>query len=278
MADFEVDDGERRRVRALVAGAVRIRFALDADAFVVRLLALAARLGEAGVAPSILLARFRIDDLYLATACAIQDEDAWAEFVTRYREFIHRFAGRILRAPASTDLADEVIADLWERRKIARFEGRSSLKTWLGTVVSHAAINASNTAKTREQLAGRPIVRAVDPAAGIEAAERSTELARLLAESIARQPTPDRLLILLYYEQGLTLDEIRPIMGLSKAALSRRLKRIRDALLETTDALASRRLGTSARSLAEGLSLSAVELDLRAACHLAAEWRPTDSV
>ena len=45
------------------------------------------------------------------------------------------------------------------------------------------------------------------------------------------------MLVLLHYEQGLTLDEIGPVMGLSKAALSRRLKRIRDALLETTDAL-----------------------------------------
>ena len=72
--------------------------------------------------------------------------------------------------------------------------------------------------------------------------------------------------MLLYYEQALTLDQIASMMSVSKAALSRRLKRIRDALLETVDQQARRRLGTSARSLADGLELSEIDLDLRAAC------------
>ena len=60
--------------------------------------------------------------------------------------------------------------------------------------------------------------------------------------------------------------------------MSRRLKRIREALLKAADALARRRLGTSARSLADGLQLSMVDLDLRAACRLAAERGPTEPV
>src|SRR5438034_7924939 len=122
MADVDVDDAERARVRALIVDVVRIRFALDAEAFVARLLDLAGRRAGAGVAPSVFLTGFSLDDLYLATACAAHDEDAWAEFITRYRDFIHRFARRVLKEPASTDLADEVIADLWERQKIARYE------------------------------------------------------------------------------------------------------------------------------------------------------------
>ena len=105
-----------------------------------------------------------------------------------------------------------MIADLWQRGKIARYEGRSSLKTWLGTVVSHAAINAAKAARTREPREEPAIHPALDPEPAIEDTERSGALARLLAESIARQPAHDRLLILLYYEQGLTLDEIGPVI------------------------------------------------------------------
>jgi len=138
MPDFQVDDAERGRVRALVVSAVRIRFVLDAEAFVSRLLGLAGRLAGAGAAPSAFLSRFSLDDLYRATACAGQDEDAWAELVTRYRDFIHRFAGSSRRGDRGSV----------ERRKIDGTERRSSLKTWFGTVVSHAAINAAKTAKT----------------------------------------------------------------------------------------------------------------------------------
>jgi hypothetical protein len=41
-----------------------------------------------------------------------------------------------------------VIADLWQRGKIARYEGRSTLRTWLGTVVANAAVNASRSRRT----------------------------------------------------------------------------------------------------------------------------------
>src|SRR5207244_7955291 len=49
--------------------------------------------------------------------------------------------------------AAELIADLWQHRKIERYEGRSSLRTWLATVVAHAAVNAGKAARTRARHA-----------------------------------------------------------------------------------------------------------------------------
>jgi RNA polymerase sigma-70 factor, ECF subfamily len=275
----EPDDVARGRGRALIVEHVRLRFALDVESFLTRALEVARAHAPAGVAPSAYLTRLSLDDLYLASACAAGDEAAWTECVATHRDFIHRFAHRVLAEPAASDLADGVIADLWQCRKIARYEGRSTLRTWLGTVVSHAAVNAAAASQVRQRREGEaPGARAADPESDLDGARRSSELARLLAESIAGQPAQDRLLVLLYYEQGLTLEAIGSVMGLSKAAVSRRLKRIREALLEAADTLARRRLGTSARSLVDGLQLSMVDLDLRAACRLAAERGPTEPV
>ena len=56
-------------------------------------------------------------------------------------------------------------------------------------------------------------------------------------------PAEDKLLLLLYYEQGLTLDEMAGVVGGSKAALSRKLQRTRDELRASIDSLSRRRAG-----------------------------------
>ena len=78
-------------------------------------------------------------------------------------------------------------------------------------------------------------------------------------------------MLLLYYDDGLTLDEIGPVLRASKAVLSRRLKRIREELRDAVDARARRELGLPAQSLVESLDLARVDLDLRAACRLSVE-------
>lgn len=202
-------------------------------------------------------------DLALARACARSEEAAWEAFGRTYFGFIRAFAARLLPDAAAADLADEVIADLWQRGKIARFEGRSSLRTWLAAVVAHAAANARERNRRLVPLDSGP-ERGVFPAAE----PRETvlpgrqRLAELLAGAMARLPARDRLLLLFYYEQGLTLEETGRLLRRSKAALSRRLKRVVAALRGEIDARAAERFGASARDLAG--DLESVELDLGA--------------
>src|SRR5438034_4928352 len=155
METLKHDDAERQRFRALVLANVRFRFVLSREDFERRVLNLARQRAPAGVLPSLFAGRLSLDDYYLATACAGGDEEAWAELIAAHRGFVHRFARRILREPEASDLAAELIADLWQHRKIERYEGRSSLRTWLGTVVAHAAVNAGKAARTRARHAHR---------------------------------------------------------------------------------------------------------------------------
>jgi hypothetical protein len=132
---------QRDRVLALVATHVHVRFALDASTFTERLLELG-RAAPSDRTPEEHVRRLSLDDLYLASACAQGEESAWEECLARHGDFVRGFARRFLREPAASDVADQVIADLWERRKMARYEGRSALRTWLGAIVAHAALNA----------------------------------------------------------------------------------------------------------------------------------------
>jgi RNA polymerase sigma-70 factor (ECF subfamily) len=203
-------------------------------------------------------------DLELARACARGDEAAWEEFGRRYFDFIRAFARRALAGAAAADLADQVIADLWQRGKIGRFEGRSTLKTWLAAVVAHAASNAAERQRrvvpledAGQRSADGPFGRRIQTDAGRLGRER---LAALLAEATARLEAPDRLLLLLYYDQGLTLEEMVPLLRRSKAVLSRRLKRVTAALRAELESRSRERFGASARELVPDLESPEIDL------------------
>lgn len=197
-------------------------------------------------------------DLELARACARGEEGSWEEFERRYFGVIRAFAARALPGAAGADLAGEVIADLWQRGKIGRFEGRSSLKTWLAAVVGHAAANASKRERRWTPLEERE--PPVAPRREAESETGRTRLGALLAEAAARLPPVDRLLVLLYYDRGLTLEEAGLILRRSKAVLSRRLTRVTGQLRNELEARSRERFGISARDLAG--PLEAPEIDL----------------
>lgn len=72
-----LEHDERSRALSLVAERVRIRFGLDAGAFLDHLLALPAGPGSPGEAPvDQRPRRLSLDDLYLAAACVRGDEAA----------------------------------------------------------------------------------------------------------------------------------------------------------------------------------------------------------
>jgi RNA polymerase sigma factor (sigma-70 family) len=266
---------DRRAVLELVARGVRVRFRLTLEAFADRLLELA-RVEGAGVPPALHVARLSLDDLYLASACAQGDERAWEECAARHFGFIRDFARRRLRGPQAEETADQVIADLWQRGKLARFSGRSSLRTWLGAVVAHAAVNAAKAARLLLPLDAEPAGGARAPGAlgdgDAAEAERRAAVAELVSRALGALGADDRLLLLLYFEQELTLDEIVPLVGHSKAWLSRRLKSLREALRGDVERLAREAHATGSEWLRAGLDLSRVPLDLARALSKAA-WK-----
>jgi RNA polymerase sigma factor (sigma-70 family) len=243
--------------------AVRERFALAPARFAARVRALARAAGceEAALGPY--AARLALDDLYLATACLAGEDAAWRELGAAHFGFMRDFAKRYLPAAEARELADEVIAEIWERGKLASYGGRSTLRTWLGTVVAHAALNARPALERMRPLA--PEAAAQPPDATVPDAadqERATLIARLLGDALRGLPAAERLMLQLYYEQRMTLDELEPILGASAPAISRRLKQSRESLRAAMEAEARRVCGESTQELHAGLDLGAIEIDL----------------
>lgn len=101
---------------------------------------------------AVLLACPRVsDDGGLIDRLRAGDEGAFAELVRRYQPALLRFAEMTV---GSRSVAEEVVQDTWIGvvRGIERFEGRSSLKTWLYRIV----FNRARSAAAKEARAGRP--------------------------------------------------------------------------------------------------------------------------
>lgn len=260
--------GPMDELRELITREVRIRFALRAEEFANRVQELAqgaCRISKRSLRDHV--AGLCLDDLYLATACTRSDERAWSELSATHFDFMRDFARRFLPHPAARDVADEVIADLWTHGKLQRYEGRSTLRTWLGTVIAHAALNsrkAMNRSVPLENEEARTTERKLVPLESLEPAneEVAALLRDMLSEAMRNLPPEERLMLQLYYEQGMTLDEMSVTVRASSAAVSRRLKRTRAELRARIDTLSRRQTGESAEALRAGLDLARIELDL----------------
>jgi RNA polymerase sigma factor (sigma-70 family) len=261
-------DVDRRGIVALVARTVRLRYALTADAFADRLIDWVRSLDPHPQGPLAQVGRLCLDDLYLATACARGEEAAWEE-CARHFAFVRDFARRYLREPEAADLADQVIADLWQRGKIARFDGRSTLRTWLGAVAAHAALNVLKAGRRQVPLESDELEswrRRQQPREDSSPGDHEIRaaLGELVGEALRNMRAEDKLLVLLHYEQGLSLGEMGVVLTASKSTLSRRLKAARAELRVALDALAKARFGRSADALRGGVDLGRLEFDLGA--------------
>src|SRR5690349_22574215 len=89
------------------------------------------------------------EDSRRVEALRARDEAAFAALVAEYGPAMLRLARQLVRDRA---VAEEVVQEAWlgVLRGIASFEGRSSLKTWVFTILTNAA-------KTRAEREGRTV-------------------------------------------------------------------------------------------------------------------------
>lgn len=203
--------------------------------------------------------RVQQTDAELVTALRAGDEETFRQTVREWHSSLLRVAQIFV---PTRSLAEEVVSETWLRvlGALERFEGRSSLKTWVFRILV-------NTAKTRAQREGRviPFSSLHDPARVPEAAvdadrfladnhERhpggwsppppelpedrliAAETRDVIARAIDALPANQRAVISLRDVEGWTSDEVRNALDLTevnqRVLLHRARSKVRQALEE----------------------------------------------
>jgi RNA polymerase sigma-70 factor (ECF subfamily) len=164
------------------------------------------------------------DDEALVAGLRDGDEDAFVELVRLHQPGLLRLAEATVGSRA---VAQEVTQDTWlaVMRGVDRFEGRSSLKTWLYRILLNRARSAAN----REQRAGRPEpidderfdasgAWAVPPEPWADRADDrlvAAHLAERVQVLLVELPEAQRQVVLLRDVEGLSPPEVAELLGVT---------------------------------------------------------------
>lgn len=192
------------------------------------------------------LDRLHAEDLVLACACRIGIARAWEHFIEQYRVMLQAAARALVHDEVRAgELADSLYAELYgleERDGIRRsllsyFHGRSSLRTWLKSVIAQRFVDsyraqqraaAIGEAAARDELSGTPTIQEDPPEP-----DRPLYIAALreaISIALAELQPRDRMRLNFYHLEDLTLKQIGRIMNEYESSVSRRLTRTRTQL------------------------------------------------
>lgn len=229
------------------------------------------------------------DDLCLIVACERGDQTAWSDLVERYGATV-RSAARSA-APnedAAEDLAQSIWAELHGLRvredgrpagKIAYYSGRGSLGGWLRAVVGQLAIDqhrkSARLVQTEEDADFDRLARdshagdvsfsatssAPDPEHALSENRAARDVEAALALALGELEAEDRLLVKLYYFDGLRLREAGAVLGVHEATASRRLTRVHAEVRRRVEAILIKEHGWTQSETTRSLSEAAAHLD-----------------
>jgi RNA polymerase sigma-70 factor (ECF subfamily) len=175
----------------------------------------------------------------LVEGCRRGDPHAFARLVALHEGMVLGLATRLLGdAEEARDLAQEVFLQVY--RTLARFEGRSSLRTWIYRIVVNQCRNRQRWWRRRRRAAERPLeeISAADEArlAAVSAGDSPfdrlarAERARRLEAALGALSFEHRAVLLLREVEGLSCEEIATTLRLPVGTVKSRLSRGREGL------------------------------------------------
>jgi RNA polymerase sigma-70 factor (ECF subfamily) len=221
-----------------------------------------------------------VADLALACACAMGQDEAWHHFVAEFRPVLYRSADAIDPTGRARDVAEALYAELFglrERDGIRQslfryFHGRSSLATWLRSLVAQRWVDRHRESGRLEPLSDESAdpptfapshLRTLGP--DPDRVKYVTAMRAVLAAAVAGLVPRDRFRVGCYYAQGMTLAQIGKLTREHEATVSRQLARTRRAIRTDVERRLQREHGFSTAEIDEcfsSLAADAGDLDL----------------
>lgn len=183
------------------------------------------------------------------------DAVAYGRLVSATQRMVASIAMAITRdLQTSEDIAQDTFITAWQR--IGQLGSASSFLPWLRQVARNRAIDHVRAGRYREtpvdpmdylaDVAG-------DPQHGPAETFAREHEARQLADALDEIPETSRDVLLLYYREGERSQSVAALLGISDAAVRKRLQRGRDSLR----AELLKRFADAARSSAPGVAFTA---------------------
>ena len=172
-------------------------------------------------------------DAQLLALSQERDEGAFAEFVRRHADGVHRWMARAVGEQDADDLTQEVFFKAY--RGLGRFRGEAPPRAWLAAI-------ADNVIKNRYRALGRfrrifapapvedPPPDPTAPSEGPEESARAGESRRFVAEALKRLPAEYRMPVVLRDLEEWSYEEIAASLGVPLGTVKSRIARGRERL------------------------------------------------
>lgn len=170
------------------------------------------------------------DDRALLAAIAGGDQAAFQRLYRRHERPLLAFLLRLVR---SRPLAEEVLNDtmlaVW--RFAARYEGRSTPRTWIYSIAYHKGTSQlQRRQKHSAQCEAEGLDHLADHAKTPEASAEDSSRARLFSALLARLVAEQRTVLQLAYYQEMTVAEIAVVMDCPEGTVKTRMYQARKLL------------------------------------------------
>lgn len=228
------------------------------------------------------LASLNCEDLCLAVACAKGDEWAWEDFFREYRSYMVNVArGMTQDASAAEQLADSTFAELYGLResdgervsKFSFYSGRGSLRGWLRAVVYQLSADMHRQSNRFVQTEEPEDMDRMARASAPPEREANTEVAFIreryraavtdgLARAVAELEPRERLLLVYYYYDEMTLREIGQMFDVHEATISRWLAKVQKRIRKLVEKSLMRDHRFNRREIGEAIQLAAEQMDI----------------
>lgn len=186
------------------------------------------------------------------------DRDAYGRIIGACQNTVTAIAYAITRdVHASEDIAQEAFLKAWKH--LGSLKNPDSLLPWLRQITRNLArdhLRAGQHRPMTGEVADIAIELATDTAPTPAEMGLQTEQERVAADVIAALPEDSREVLLLYYRESQSSQQVAQLLGLTDAAVRKRLSRARGYVREEL----MKHFGEFARSSAPGAAFASIVL------------------
>ena len=169
--------------------------------------------------------REALRDELLVVRCQLGERAAFDDLIDRWHQPLWRYLRRLL---GDSDAAAETLQDVWLRvlRALPRLREPTRLRPWLFTIARRAAMD-----RLRGKYAALVLtaIDDLDPVGPDDPAEADADV-EMLQEELKKMPLIEREVLVLFYLEELSLEQLAEVLAVPVGTVKSRLFRARKML------------------------------------------------